>query len=109
MLFSQGCSKDTPEFQNKIDGAIKNYLTQVLGENYLLRFIVSVIDSSDLYAMMAEKQQQEGSDHNLYVKQSKLLETLPNDMLIVLDTNGQTAKFTIVNDKLKEAFELRQK
>jgi len=43
------------------------------------------------------------------VKQSKLLEILPNDMLIVLDTNGQTAKFNIVNDKLKEAFELRQK
>lgn len=33
------------------------------------------------------------------------MELIPNDMLIVLDSNGQTAKFTILNDKLEEAYE----
>jgi len=55
MMFSQGCSKDTPEFQQKIDNAMKNYLTKVLGDQFLVRFRVSVIDSSDLYKMMAEQ------------------------------------------------------
>lgn len=33
---------------------------------------------------------------------------IPNDMLIVLDTDGNTAKFSIINDDLEKVYKLRK-
>ena len=84
------CQLDPPDYAQRIDKALTNYLIKNLGSSYETNYEISIIDYKDVIDQQTIVE---------YEQARILKEMLPTcPMLIVLEGDRKVAKFTIIKD-----------
>lgn len=90
--FSMSCQQDPPDYQMRIDRALTKYLEKNLGKKYENNYEISIIDYKDVISSKTIPE---------YEQARILKQMLPGtQMLILLEGDRKTAKFTIIKDTL---------